>query len=633
MNDLQNLLNEFVKDAENPTNNLNLAKFYHSIGQTASAVSYYIRTAERTQDKTLMYACLLAASDCFNSQGCRNNSVKGLIQSAIAVDPKRPEGYFLLSRFYEKEKNYHDSYLIASIGGSVANFNLDALPIKVDYPGYYGLLFEKAVSSWWCGLCDDSREYFIELKNKHWDKMDEIHRNSVMNNLKFVNRDFDWGPTDEEYQQLFYKENFVERIYEKHFVVQENDVVMDLGANCGSFTASIFKNKPKHIYCIEPSPRLVQALKNNIIENKDKVTIINKAVSDHESVNEKIPENDVFVYCHEENAYSTTTFKNIIKENNISTIDFLKCDCEGGEYFVFTKENSDIIKNKVKRIAGEFHITGWKDSIEKFKIFRDYYLKDIRYTEGLHVYERCGKDVTQKIFDDQYLEEFYEWWNKTNPYFGQFMVYADYDIKTKEESEIFFSINQNYQPTSWIVDNFYESPGEVRRFALGQKYVEGGFGRGFIGRRTEQQFLFPGLKERFEEIMGRTITKWEDYGMNGRFQIAWSGEPLVYHCDNQKWGGMLYLTPDAPYQCGTTLYAHKQTRARTYRDDGWDVSWKGVPGDAHLDGTPWEPVDVLGNVYNRLVIFDASAIHSASQYFGTVKENSRLWQMFFFDTE
>ena len=41
--------------------------------------------------------------------------------------------------------------------------------------------------------------------------------------------------------------------------------------------------------------------------------------------------------------------------------------------------------------------------------------------------------------------------------------------------------------------------------------------------------------------------------------------------------------------------------------------------------------DVLGNVYNRLVIFDASAIHSASEYFGTIKENARLWQMFFFD--
>jgi hypothetical protein len=194
-------------------------------------------------------------------------------------------------------------------------------------------------------------------------------------------------------------------------------------------------------------------------------------------------------------------------------------------------------------------------------------------------------------------------------------------------------INNQHRSTSWIVDNFYENPDSIREFALEQDYLEGGLGRGFIGRRTEQQFLFSGLREKFEDIMGRKITKWEEHGMNGRFQISWSGEPLVYHCDSQKWGGMLYLTPGAPYQCGTTLYAHKQTRARTYHDEGWNASWENVPGDCHLDGTPFEPVDVLGNVYNRLVIFDASAIHSASQYFGTVKENARLWQMFFFDTE
>ena len=119
--------------------------------------------------------------------------------------------------------------------------------------------------------------------------------------------------------------------------------------------------------------------------------------------------------------------------------------------------------------------------------------------------------------------------------------------------------------------------------------------------------------------------------MNGRFQIAWSGEPLVYHCDSQLWGGMLYLTPEAPYQCGTTLYANKKTRARSYHDSGWDAAWSGVPGDCHLDGTPFEPVDVLGNVYNRLVIFDAGYLHSAGPYFGFNQQNSRLWQMFFFD--
>lgn len=202
-------------------------------------------------------------------------------------------------------------------------------------------------------------------------------------------------------------------------------------------------------------------------------------------------------------------------------------------------------------------------------------------------------------------------------------------------NEFYFVNKKNkIRNTVWTVDNFYENPDQVREFALSQSYVEGGFGRGFIGRRTEKQFLFPGLKDKFEQIMGKKITGWQSFDQNGKFQIAWAGEPLVYHCDDQRWGGMLYLTPDAPYQCGTTLYAHKKTRARNYYEDGWDSSWDlDIPGDPHLDGTPFEPVDVLGNVYNRLVIFDASCIHSASQYFGTEKENSRLWQMFFFDTE
>ena len=194
------------------------------------------------------------------------------------------------------------------------------------------------------------------------------------------------------------------------------------------------------------------------------------------------------------------------------------------------------------------------------------------------------------------------------------------------------SIKSNQKATSVIVDNFYDNPDEVRKFAMEQEYVEGGLGRGFIGRRTVNPFLFPNLKERFEQILNRKIIKWEEYGMNGRFQMAWAGEPLVWHCDSQTYGGMLYLTPDAPYQCGTTLYAHKKTRARTYYDQGWDVEWGKEGGTTHLDGTPWEPVDVLGNVYNRLVIFDGCCIHAASQYFGGDKNDCRLWQMFFFDT-
>ena len=77
----------------------------------------------------------------------------------------------------------------------------------------------------------------------------------------------------------------------------------------------------------------------------------------------------------------------------------------------------------------------------------------------------------------------------------------------------------------------------------------------------------------------------------------------------------------------------KDNKVRRGCEPGGRIAWDGKEGDPFLDGTPFEPVDVLGNVYNRLVIFDAQCIHSASEYFGTVKENCRLWQMFFFDTE
>jgi hypothetical protein len=117
--------------------------------------------------------------------------------------------------------------------------------------------------------------------------------------------------------------------------------------------------------------------------------------------------------------------------------------------------------------------------------------------------------------------------------------------------------------------------------------------------------------------------------MNGRFQYAKAGEPLVYHCDDQTWAGMLYLTPNAPPQTGTNTYALQGTDIR-HRSHP-NISRCFHPGSRNFDRTPFEMVDSFGNVYNRLVIFNAGYLHSASEYFGFTQENSRLWQMFFFD--
>jgi len=188
-------------------------------------------------------------------------------------------------------------------------------------------------------------------------------------------------------------------------------------------------------------------------------------------------------------------------------------------------------------------------------------------------------------------------------------------------------LNEDPSPTLWVIDNFYEDPLAVRNFALSLDYHFSDYHR---GRRTEHQYEIPGTKERFETIIGKKVTNWmETHGMCGRFQHCTCEDALVYHADAQTWAATVYLTPDAPYECGTSLLAHKETRIRHVDTPGSDVIW----AKKHLDPTPWDHIDVVANVFNRLVIWDAKCPHAASKYFGYDKYDSRLFHMFFFDAE
>ena len=188
-------------------------------------------------------------------------------------------------------------------------------------------------------------------------------------------------------------------------------------------------------------------------------------------------------------------------------------------------------------------------------------------------------------------------------------------------------LNEDPSPTLWVIDNFYEDPLAVRNFALSLDYHFSDYHR---GRRTEHQYEIPGTKERFETIIGKKVTNWmETHGMCGRFQHCTCEDALVYHADAQTWAATVYLTPDAPYECGTSLLAHKETRIRHVDTPGSDVIW----AKKHLDPTPWDHIDVVANVFNRLVIWDAKCPHAASKYFGYDKYDFRLFHMFFFDAE
>lgn len=200
-----------------------------------------------------------------------------------------------------------------------------------------------------------------------------------------------------------------------------------------------------------------------------------------------------------------------------------------------------------------------------------------------------------------------------------------------------FKINPAQNKRFFVVDNFYEDPMAVRDHALVQTYFPG---EGAVGERTREQFLFEGVKEKFEEIMQIKIADhtddgfgWYDVGINGRYQSCIAGVPQVFHCDAQQWAAVLFLTPDAPPQSGTSFYRNKQSKVFHNEQIDWSVGENGNAFSKHtfLDPTPFERQDTVGNVFNRLVIFDGGLIHSGNDYFGHNRETGRLFQIFFFN--
>lgn len=197
-------------------------------------------------------------------------------------------------------------------------------------------------------------------------------------------------------------------------------------------------------------------------------------------------------------------------------------------------------------------------------------------------------------------------------------------------------LNERSNGRIFVIDNFYEDPYLVRDFALNQIYFDG---EGAVGSRTRKQFLFDGIKEKFEETIKEKIPDhtpngfgWKDGGINGRFQSVKAGAPMVYHCDAQKWAGVLFLTPDAPPQSGTSFYRHKKTKIYHNSQINWGIGQGSEVFNeiTFLDPTPYEKIDTVANVFNRLVLFDGGLIHSGNDYFGWDLPSSRLFHVFFF---
>ena len=189
--------------------------------------------------------------------------------------------------------------------------------------------------------------------------------------------------------------------------------------------------------------------------------------------------------------------------------------------------------------------------------------------------------------------------------------------------------------TSIIIDDFYTNPDEVMDYILTQEFNITG---NFPGARTEpilnestKQFI----EDHLASIHGNIDWK-NNKEYNGSFQYTTKDDLSCIHADQHNhWAGVLYLTPEAPLNAGTGIFKHIETglyKIPRLLDGTINRELTDKIYDDAGDPAKWEIIDVIGNVYNRLVIYNGDLFHSSLNYFGNNLKDGRLFQTFFFDT-
>ena len=119
--------------------------------------------------------------------------------------------------------------------------------------------------------------------------------------------------------------------------------------------------------------------------------------------------------------------------------------------------------------------------------------------------------------------------------------------------------------------------------------------------------------------------------IDGKYNMGWIHQDDIGYFDV---AGVIYLTPNAPLNTGTSIYRPiddiiKQSKLShdPYSTENLNISE--YEKEQKIYNSQFEKTIDVGNVYNRLAVYPVKAWHTQSGFFGTTKENSRLTQVFF----
>jgi hypothetical protein len=229
------------------------------------------------------------------------------------------------------------------------------------------------------------------------------------------------------------------------------------------------------------------------------------------------------------------------------------------------------------------------------------------------------------------------------------------------------SEDDNRGPFIVVHDGFYDDPDAIRAMALTKEFYQYGpptadqVGEEKAARYSGQKQRWmasallrhggeevahpkpgfrhasPDVRERIGEILGERPDEatWDTMGdwWNGAFHVQYGGEagrPSSIHHHYKEgdvtprgWSGLVYLSPEAGPEHGTTIWRRKDTglcvnttmgRVSSHAYDEFELALR------------------VENVYNRLILFREHVLHRAEIGFGSTLEDGRMSQTFFFQS-
>jgi hypothetical protein len=192
------------------------------------------------------------------------------------------------------------------------------------------------------------------------------------------------------------------------------------------------------------------------------------------------------------------------------------------------------------------------------------------------------------------------------------------------------------------VDNFFENPDEVRKLALSLDFNNKA--GNYPGVRT--QLLNEVAPEYFDYFCRKLFGLFYNLNENA---LAWVVETSfqmiepfkenganfgwVHRDSNDIFAGIIYLTPDADLNSGTSIFKpkklgfgpiHREQKIKLYTND---VVTEEIKKSLEENNDRYVETVNFKNVYNRFICFGANEFHAANSFYAG--DEPRLTQVFF----